>query len=121
VSARSCRAHRKEVLYSSPQLPGRKQFGGLPRWSRGVGFILRESVEEINVDFVRLAAVRNDLVHIGHDVEHRLLTAAGTVEEDLLALGRVQVSFLYIILTPHATMKTISKREDKKMGSSFIE
>jgi hypothetical protein len=43
-------------------------------------------------------------------VQHRLLAAAATVEEDLLALGRVQVPFLYVILTPHATMKTITIR-----------
>jgi hypothetical protein len=64
-------------------MPGRKGVGGLPRWSRGFGFILHESVEEIDVAFVRLAAVGNDLVHVGLDVEHRLFTAAATVEEDL--------------------------------------
>jgi hypothetical protein len=117
VSARSCRAHRKEVHNSQDV----NNSGGLPRWSRGFGFILHESAEEINVDFVRLAAVGKDLVHFGLDVEHRLLAAAATVGEDLLALGRVQVPFLYIFLTPHATIQTISKREDKKMGSSFIE
>jgi hypothetical protein len=44
------------------------------------------------------------------DVEHQLLAAAATVEENLLALGWVQASFLHIILTPHATMKTITIR-----------
>jgi hypothetical protein len=78
--------------------------------NRGVGFILHEYVEEINVAFVRLAAVGNDLVHVSLDVEHRLLAAVATVEEGLLAFGRVQVPFLYIILSPHATMKTITIR-----------
>jgi hypothetical protein len=46
-----------------------------------------ESVEGIKVDLVRLATVGNDLVYFGLDVEHRLLDAATTVEEDLLALA----------------------------------
>jgi hypothetical protein len=46
-----------------------------------------ESVEGIKVDLVRLATVSNDLVHFGLAVENRLLAAATTVKEDLLALA----------------------------------